>query len=543
VELYRKKNINIYIDYLIELRIGGRERLKNVIIIGAGPAGLTAAYQLLKNTEIKPIIIEESEFIGGISRTAVYNNNRMDLGGHRFFTKNEQIMNIWKELMPIQAYPSKDDVILGRKIDLEKSGPNPEKDENVLLKRRRISRIFYLRHFFNYPITLSFETFYNMGLLRTTKAGIGYIKACLIKRKEISLEDFYINRFGQPLYEMFFEDYTEKLWGIHPSKIAPDWGAQRVKGLSLFKVILSMLTKPFNLSKKCETSLIEEFYYPKKGPGQLWEVMADEIIKMGGRIILNSKVNSIKMKENRIVELKAENIKGEILEYKNIETTFSSMPIKDLIESLESKPTQDIINIAKKLPYRDFITVGLLLSKLQLKNKTKIKTVSDIVPDCWIYVQERDVKLGRLQIFNNWSPYLVNDLENTVWIGLEYFCNEDDELWNMKEKDFIDFAINELCKINIINKNDVLDSTIIKVKKAYPAYFGSYKDFNSIKDYINSIDNLYCIGRNGQHRYNNMDHSMLSAIEAVNSYINNGANKHKIWDVNAEEEYHETKTS
>jgi len=517
--------------------------LENVIIIGAGPAGLTAAYQLLKNTEIKPIIIEESEFIGGISRTAVYNNNRMDLGGHRFFTKNEQIMNIWKELMPIQAYPSKDDIILNRKMELEKNGPDPEKDEKVLLKRRRTSRIFYLRHFFDYPITLSFETFYNMGIIRTIKAGVGYIKACSIKRKEISLEDFYINRFGKPLYEMFFEDYTEKLWGVHPSKIAPDWGSQRVKGLSLCKVILSVLTKPFNSYTKCETSLIEEFYYPKKGPGQLWEAMADEIIKMGGEIVFKSKVNLIEMKDNKIVGLKAKRTDGKILEYNNIKTVFSSMPVKDLIKSFGSLPTQDIINAAENLPYRDFITVGLLLNKLQLKNKTKIKTVSNVVPDCWIYIQERDVKLGRLQVFNNWSPYLVNDIENTVWIGLEYFCNENDEMWNMSEKDFINFAINELCKINIINKSDVLDSTIIKVKKAYPAYFGSYKNFDSIKDYINSIDNLYCIGRNGQHRYNNMDHSMLTAIEAVYSYINNRIDKHKVWDVNTEEEYHETKTS
>ncbi|EKQ51306.1 MULTISPECIES: NAD(P)/FAD-dependent oxidoreductase [unclassified Clostridium] len=517
--------------------------MEKVIIIGAGPAGLTAAYKLLKNTEIKPIIIEESESIGGISRTVVYKDNRMDLGGHRFFTKNEQVMNIWKELMPIQGYPSKDDIMLSRELEIEENGPDPEKGEEVLLKRRRISRIFYLRNFFNYPITLSFETFYNMGIIRTIKAGIGYIKACLIKRKENSLEDFYINRFGQPLYEMFFEDYTEKLWGVHPSKIAPDWGAQRVKGLSLFKVILSMLAKPFKGSKGCETSLIEEFYYPKKGHGQLWETMADKIIEMGGEIIFDSRVNSIEVRNNKIARLMAQKSNGEISEYKNVKTVFSSMPIKDLIKSLGNYPPKDIINIAENLPYRDFITVGLLLKKLKLENKTEIKTVSDIIPDCWIYIQERDVKIGRLQIFNNWSPYLVNDLENTVWIGLEYFCNENDEMWSMSEEVFINFAIDELCKINIINKDDVLDSKIIKVKKAYPAYFGSYKNFDSIKDYINSIDNLYCIGRNGQHRYNNMDHSMLTALEAVASYINDGINKHRIWDVNAEEEYHEIKTS
>lgn len=382
-----------------------------------------------------------------------------------------------------------------------------------------------------------------MGIIRTFNAGIGYIKACLIKRKEVSLEDFYINRFGKPLYEMFFEDYTEKLWGIHPSKIAPDWGAQRVKGLSLFKVILSVFMKPFKLSQTCETSLIEEFYYPKKGPGQLWEVMAGEIVKRGGEIVFNSKVDSICMMDDKIVSLKTRTSKGKTIEYKDIETVFSSMPIKDLIKSLGNHPTQDVLNTAKQLPYRDFITVGLLLNKLQLTNKTKIRTVSNIVPDCWIYIQERDVKLGRLQIFNNWSPYLVNDIENTVWIGLEYFCDENDEMWKMNESEFIDFAIDELFKISIINKDDVLDSTVIKVKKAYPAYFGSYNNFSVIKDYINSIDNMYCIGRNGQHRYNNMDHSMLTAIEAVNLYINKENAKHKVWDVNTEEDYHETKSS
>lgn len=282
--------------------------MKNVIIIGAGPAGLTAAYQLLKNTDVKPIIIEESEHIGGISRTAIYNDNRMDLGGHRFFTKNEEVMNIWRELMPIQACPAKDDIILDRKFNLEKHGADPERDERVLLKRRRLSRIFYLRNFFNYPITLSLETFYNMGIIRTFKAGVGYIRTCLIKRKENSLEDFYINRFGQPLYQMFFEDYTEKLCGVHPSKISPDWGAQRVKGLSLFKVIFSVLTKPFNSAKNCETSLIEEFYYRKKGLGQLWEAMADEILKMGRSIIFNSKVNSIEISDNKIVALKSKSL-------------------------------------------------------------------------------------------------------------------------------------------------------------------------------------------------------------------------------------------
>lgn len=510
-----------------------------VIIIGAGPAGLTAAYQLLKSTDIKPIILEESEYVGGISRTAEYKGNRMDLGGHRFFTKNEQVMKIWKELMPIQGSPSKDDIILNRSMDWSAGGPNPEKCDKTFLIRNRVSRIYYLRNFFDYPISLKLETFKNMGLIRTMKVGLGYLASILYKRDEKSLEDFYINHFGKPLYEMFFEDYTEKVWGVHPSKIAPDWGSQRVKGLSLFKVIVSFFTKNFTSNSEKETSLIEQFYYPKFGPGQLWETMAEEIKNMGGKIIFNTSVKKINFIDNDTINIETTCKDRENVNF-TAENIFSSMPIKDLINGMGDIPPKLVSQIALNLPYRDFITVGLLLKKLLIKNNTKIKTVSNIVPDCWIYIQEGDVKVGRMQIFNNWSPYLVENLEDNVWIGLEYFCNEGDEKWSMTETDFIAYTIDELEKIGIIEKSDVLDSTVIKVKKAYPAYFGSYNNFETVKEYLNSIDNLYCIGRNGQHRYNNMDHSMLTAIEAVKCYIDN-TDKSIIWNVNAEEEYHETK--
>lgn len=514
---------------------------QKVIIIGAGPAGLTAAYQLLKNTDVMPVIIEETEFIGGISRTAKFKGNRMDLGGHRFFTKNEQVMKLWKELMPIQGSPSKDDIILNRNLNIASGGPDPEKKDNTFLIRNRISRIYYLRNFFDYPISLKKDTFTNMGFIRTAKVGLGYMKSILYKREENSLEDFYINRFGRSLYEMFFEDYTEKVWGVHPSKIAPDWGSQRVKGLSIFKLIMSYLTKNFTSNDKKETSLIEQFYYPKYGPGQFWETMAEEVIKMGGKIFFNTSVKKIDFIDNKIANILAININGDIIKFE-AEDIFSSMPIKDLIEGMGNYPPTNVTEIASSLPYRDFITVGLLMKKLKITNKTKFKTVSNIIPDCWIYIQERDVSLGRIQIFNNWSPYLIDKLEDTVWIGLEYFCYEGDEKWNKSEDDFTAYAIDELVKIGIIDKNDVLDSTVIKVKKAYPAYFGSYSKFDIVKEYLNSIDNLYCIGRNGQHRYNNMDHSMLTAIEAVNSYMGN-VDKRTIWEINTEEEYHETKNT
>ncbi|MDR1631253.1 MAG: NAD(P)/FAD-dependent oxidoreductase [Oscillospiraceae bacterium] len=512
---------------------------KTAIIIGAGPAGLTAAYQMLKETDMKPIILEETGVIGGISQTAQYKGNRMDIGGHRFFSKSDMVMNLWQEIMPIQGKPAIDDILLGTTDkEFSDNGGDPEKTDVVMLIRRRISRIFYLRHFFDYPISLKPATFQNMGLARTVKAGFGYMHAQVFKREEKSLEDFYINRFGKPLYSMFFEDYTEKLWGVHPSEIAPDWGKQRVKGLSLWGVVAAILKKPF-ISKedksKIETSLIEQFFYPKKGPGQLWELMAEKIQQMGGEIRFNTPINGIRLENGRIASVSSN---GE--EYQG-DYYLSSMPIKDLVAAIESEVPEAVREIASGLPYRDFITAGLLLNKLKIKNETKLKTVSNIVPDCWIYIQERDVRIGRLQVFNNWSPYMVKDLENTVWVGLEYFCDEGDEMWNKSDEDFIRFAIDELHKIDVIDKEDVLDSVRIRVKKAYPAYFGVYSRFDELRRYLDSLENLYCIGRNGQHRYNNMDHSMMTAVEAVKLIASGSNDKSAVWNVNTEEEYHEEK--
>lgn len=380
-----------------------------------------------------------------------------------------------------------------------------------------------------------------MGFVRTVKAGYGFIFSSIKKRKEESLEDFYINRFGRPLYEMFFEDYTEKLWGVHPSKISPSWGAQRVKELSLSKAIKEMFVKAINKNHKSkQTSLIEQFIYPKKGPGQLWEAMVEEIQNMGGQILFNSKVVSTHIENNTIKEVTIKDKNGN---FQNISADIflSTMPIKDLVASMENHVPENIRKIAENLPYRDFITVGLLLNKLKIKNSTHVKTVGNIVPDCWVYIQERDVKIGRLQIFNNWSPYMVKDNENTVWIGLEYFCSEGDTLWNMSGENFIKFAIKELCKIDIIDEKDILDSTHIRVKKDYPAYFGTYQHFDKVKNFLDEIENLYCLGRNGQHRYNNMDHSMLTAIEAVRIIRKEIKDKSAIWDVNTKKDYHEGK--
>lgn len=515
---------------------------KIAAIAGAGPAGLTAAYEFLDKTTIKPIIFEQSDAFGGISQTVCYKGNRMDIGGHRFFSKSKRVTDWWNHIMPLQGYPSQDDILTGKEKQLSLNGPDPEKENRVMLIRERVSRVYFLRKFFDYPISLKWQTFVNMGFFRTLKAGFGYLYCLILKKDEDSLESFYINRFGKPLYKMFFEDYTEKVWGIHPSKLGADWGAQRVKGLSVLTILKNMLSKTFGKEQKeVETSLIESFIYPKLGPGQLWETVAQDIIDNGGEIQKNSTVNKIHIKGNSIDYIEVCKPDGGS---SRIPCDFflSSMPIKDLVAAMDGIDIpKEVFRIAHTLPYRDFITVGLLVKSLKMNNQTTIKTFKNRIPDTWIYIQERDVKIGRLQIFNNWSPYLVNDYKNTIWIGLEYFCSEGDSLWNMEKNEFINMAISELVHIGFINAEDVIDTTQVKIKKAYPSYYGSYYELDKVKQFLNSIENLYCIGRNGQHRYNNMDHSMLTAMEAVDHIIAGNTDKTAIWAVNTEKEYHETK--
>lgn len=520
---------------------------KIAIIAGAGPAGLTAAYELLKRSgdHVRPIVYEQSEQIGGISQTVNHNGNRIDIGGHRFFSKNEDIMKWWRNITPMQGAPAIDDRLLGKERALADGGPDPDTDDRVMLTRDRVSRIFYLRKFFDYPISLKWRTFANMGLGRTIKAGCGYIRASMHKRKEDSLENFYINRFGKPLYSMFFEDYTEKVWGIHPSRLGADWGSQRVKGLSLSGIIKEVISRPFRSDKsKVETSLIEEFIYPKYGPGQLWECVAADIDNLAGQksVITGRQVTAVNIGPDRkVVSVDITDSDGNVTT-SPCDYFISSMPLAELVPALRGIDVpSDIMEVATTLPYRDFITVGLLLDRLQIVNETKLRTYAGRVPDTWIYIQERDVKIGRLQIFNNWSPYMVKDYENTVWIGLEYFCSEGDDLWQMPDKEFIDMAIGELEHIGIINAAGVKDAVRIKVKKAYPAYYGSYYQLNKVREFLDSIPNLYCIGRNGQHRYNNMDHSMLTAMETVGNIINGTDSKENIWKVNTEGNYHESK--
>ena len=523
---------------------------ENIVIIGAGPAGLTAAYQLLKENSDKynVVIIEADNQVGGISKSINVNGMKVDTGIHRFFTKDDRIENIWKELLPIQGKNSYDDIILeNNKKTLQKEGPDPEKEEKVMLIRDRVTRIYYDRKFFDYPISMKMETFKNLGFIKLTQSAFSYLKVCIIKKKENSLENFYINRFGKKLYSMFFEKYTEKVWGRKPSQISADWGAQRAKGLSIKEVVKDMFAKFFGKkeNKKSETSLIEQFWYPKLGAGQMWNVMAEKIEKLGGKIIKNTVVKAINVENYKVVSVDCYNDEIGVSAIQG-DKFISSMPIKDLVAGISGQSIpEEIKQIAEGLPYREFMSVILLVDKINLKNKTEIKTIGNIVPDSWIYIQEPDVKMGRMQIFNNWSPYIFKnkeDIKDKVMLSFEYFCNENDAYWNMSDEEFINFAIQEAMKINLIDKETVIeDSYRIKIPKAYPAYFDTYYQIDKLVDYLNLFDNLYCIGRNGQHRYNNMDHSMATGVEVANNIIKNIKSKENIWNVNTEKEYHEIK--
>lgn len=422
-----------------------------------------------------------------------------------------------------------------------RGGPDPDKTDYVMLRRHRISRILFMNKFYDYPVSMKKETFTNMGIMTTLECAVSYLVTILHKLPESNLENFYINRFGRKLYSMFFEYYTENLWGRHPREIDASWGSQRVKGLSVLTIMIDILGRFWGIkSRKVETSLIEEFSYPKFGPGQLWEVTAEKIEKAGGKILMNSKVVEIHKSVagkltgvSYISNNRVRNMEGDII--------ISSMPLKDLVLGMNDVPMKEH-SVAKGLPYRDYMTVGVLIKSFKLKNKTNIKTIGNIVPDCWIYVQERSVKMGRIQIYNNWSPYMVEDLENTVWLGLEYFVQENDELWVMADDKFSEFAVNEMVILGLIDSAEsVLDTHVERVKKAYPAYFDTYSEIDLLIDYLKKIPNLYCVGRNGQHRYNNIDHSMYTSFEAVKNIMSGNMDKSNVWNVNTEKEYHENK--
>ena len=561
---------------------------KRAVIIGAGPAGLTAALELLRRSEIQPIILEASGEIGGISRTIKYKGNRMDIGGHRFFSKSDRVMQWWMDLMPpevdaattessapeisyqgkrrkvtVPAHLTEEPPLRGlgplqheaeQDDDAEPEDdaeaaetlevPAPDDPDLVMLIRPRKSRIYYLRKFFDYPIKLTAGTLENLGIARTVRVGISYMKSRVTQiQPEKSLEDFLINRFGRELYLTFFKSYTEKVWGTPCDQISAEWGAQRIKGLSLTTAVKHFLRKTFSRRKAAtgdlaqkgtDTSLIERFMYPKFGPGQLWEHVADQVVAKGGEIHMNLRVDAIHCEAGRVVSIDAVNDAGEHRTFTG-DYFFSTMPMKDLVRALDAPVPANVREVSEGLEYRDFITVGLLADRLKVR-----EIDGGLLKDTWIYVQEPDVLLGRLQIFNNWSPYLVSD-PTKVWIGLEYFCYETDELWKMDDESLKRFAVAEVAKIGILDADTVTDGHVVRVPKTYPAYFGTYSRFEELRAFTDSFANLFLVGRNGMHKYNNQDHSMLTAMTAVDGIIAGHVDKSELWNINTEQEYHEEK--
>jgi protoporphyrinogen oxidase len=516
------------------------------IIIGAGPAGLTAALELQRKSEIKPVVVESSQEIGGISRTVVYKGNRMDVGGHRFFSKSDRVMEWWLELLPIEENSTEGSRLQyqgqSRDVPSATSASDSKPSDLVMLVRERKSRIYFLRRFFDYPITLSADTIGKLGLLRTMRCGLSYLRSALFPRsEERTLEDFLINRFGRQLYFTFFKSYTEKVWGVPCEEISAEWGAQRIKGLSLTGVVTHLLSRVFKskragniAQKQTETSLIERFLYPKLGPGQLWEHVACLVNQSGGEIQKGVRIEKINVQDEKVISVEGINDSGDHVLFTG-DFFFSTMPVRDLIRGLSPPPPADVQEVSEGLVYRDFITVGLLAKKLAVTEKD-----GSPLKDNWIYVQEPDVMVGRLQVFNNWSPWLVS-CPDKVWIGAEYFCNDTDPIWKLSDAELAELAIEEMGKIGILKPEDVEDSHVVRVPKTYPAYFGSYNRFQVVRDYLDRFENLFLVGRNGMHKYNNQDHSMLTAMTAVENIVNGVRSKDNIWAINTESDYHEEK--
>ncbi|MGS0646965.1 NAD(P)/FAD-dependent oxidoreductase [Komagataeibacter melomenusus] len=509
---------------------------EKVVVVGAGPAGLTLAYELLKAGYKNVVVYESDTQVGGISKTVNHNGNRIDIGGHRFFSKSEWVMSWWENFLPVVASP-------GQSLSLKYQGkershvvqnPGSASADDIMLVRSRLSRIYYNQSFFDYPLKLTPENLAKLGLKKTVLFGLSYVWSHLHKiTPELTLEDFFINRFGRKLYLQFFKEYTEKVWGVPCSSISADWGAQRVKSLSIVSALIHAAKTALGLEKgkKVQTSLIEQFIYPKFGPGQMWEVVAREIEALGGKIMMEQQVTGINIKDQKVVsvdvidkEKKQETVPCDVM--------VSTMPVKDLVQASASYWPEAIRKVAQDLQYRDFITVGLLYNESDMPRQLK---------DNWIYIQEPGVNVGRVQIFNNWSPYLVKK-PGTVWLGLEFFCKEGDRLWELKDQDMIDLACFEMKKIGLVSAAKAQDSIVVHVPKAYPGYFGeSYKSFGAVREALDAVDNLFLIGRNGMHRYNNQDHSMLTAKEAADQIISGKYDKEKIWQINIGDDYHEEK--
>lgn len=466
---------------------------KKAVIIGAGPAGLTAAYELSK-AGIKSAVIEKDGVVGGLARTVNYRGYRFDIGGHRFFTKVRAVENMWRE-------------VLG----------------SDFLKRQRLSRIYYNKRFFYYPFRVT-NALFGLGVWNSLLIAVSYLKAQLSPElPEDTFDKWVSNRFGSRLYGLFFKTYTEKVWGIPCSQISAEWAAQRIKGLSLMQALKNALLKD-NGSDKKETikTLIDSFDYPRLGPGMMWEAVAEIITRDGNELLLNSDVTKIHIGDGRVekVEINGNGAVGFV----HGTDFISTMPIRELVGKLDPAPPEEVINAAARLNYRDFLTVSLVIDQ------------PDVFPDNWIYIHEPGVKLGRIQNFKNWSGDMVPDPAKTC-LGLEYFCFEGDGLWSMGDRELIEFAKNELEEMRLVNTSLVVDGSVVRMPKAYPVYDSGYREsLRIIREYLDGISNLQLVGRNGMHKYNNQDHSMLTAMLAAKNIL--GAH-YDLWKVNAEQEYHE----
>ena len=452
---------------------------KKIVIVGAGPAGLTAAWELMKdeNCPYEVTVLEMSDAVGGMAKSVIHNGDIMDVGGHRFFSKEKMVLEWWKN-------------IFDRK----------EATQSLLLRHRKVS-IYYRKQFFDYPVTLNLKNISQLGIMNAYHIVISYLKYCIYPRKECSLEDFYVNRFGKKLYAMFFEKYTEKLCGAHPRLISSQWGKERVRGLSVGKIVKKQLDrKGWQTSESLLSPSL--FYYPKHGPGELWELVAEDIVKKGGVLHLNCRVVNWKQREDGSIESVMVKCASGVKEIRG-DIFVSSMPLRELIQGMNMVP-EAIRLTAEKLSYRSFVSIGLWVNCLKVA-----------VSEQWIYVHEDAVKVCRIQFCQNWSPYLVQEQEKQ-FIALEYFCEEGDEFWSLSEEECMQIAVKEAIELGILDRNvQVLDWHRERIAKAYPGYHSGYEGIEIIRNYISEIENLYCMGRNGLHQYWNMDRCMISAWDTV----------------------------
>lgn len=497
-----------------------KQQKKKIIIVGAGPAGLTVAYELLKNApgEFEVTVLEQSDEVGGLARTVRHAGNRMDIGGHRFFSKDERVTQWWKEMLPLAGAPAMDDLMLGRPAALNPEGPDPQEEDEALLLRRHISHVFYGGRLFDEPIRLSRKTVRQLGLRTTLKIWLSYGWARVLKKQETSLENVYINRFGKVMYSMFFKGMIEKMWGCPASKIPADASARRIKGLSAQQNI---------------APVEKEFLFPKLGAGQMWETVAQKVQGMGGHLLKNCKAVGFRANQSgQLTEVQVETQRGKA--WLAGDVFISSMYIKDLAASLPNLPKEQV-QAAEALPYRDFVVVGLLVRRLALQNTSGLPTLGDIVPDCWIVAQDENVKMNRIQIFNNWSPYMVKDPQHTVWLGLEYFCDEGNEFWNMEDEDCVKLVQEELEKMGVLEPGArVLGSCRERVQKVVPANFGNHKEMMGLKQWLEGYPNLICIGQNGQHRKGSMADTMLTAFAAADYILGGRTKREDIWHISGE---------